>query len=164
MSERAAALATTFEQANDALIAAVEGCTDEQVRQICDAEGWSIAVAGHHVAASYGSLGGLAQLLAKGQELPAITMDMIHAANAQHAEEFASIGRDETLAELRTQGADAAALVRGLTDEQLDRSAPMAFASGASWSTADIIERILIGHPLDHAKSIQATIARPVTA
>ena len=158
MSERATALATAFEHANDALIAVIEGCTDDQVQKVCEAVGWSVAVAAHHVAASHASLGGLVHLLANNLEMPAITMEMIDAGNAEHAKQFASVGREETVAELRTQGAAAAAAVRGLTDEQLDRSAPMAFAGGASWSTADIIERILIGHPLEHAESIKATI------
>lgn len=163
MSERSEALATAFEQANNAVIEALEGCTDEQARAICDSEGWSVAVAAHHLAAGHEALAGFAQLVADGKELPPVTMEMIHAGNAKHAEEFASIGRDESLAALRTHGATAAAMVRSLSDEQLDRSAPLALVGGETWSTADIIERILIGHPLDHGKSIQAALARPVT-
>lgn len=162
MSERAEAFAAAFEQANDAVIAAVEGCSEEQVRTICEGEGWSVAVAAHHLATGHEALAGFVQMLASGQQLPPITMEMIHAGNAQHAEEFASVGRDACLAALRTNGAAAAAVVRGLSDEQLDRSAPMTFAGGASWSAADLIERVLIGHALEHGASIKATLARPL--
>jgi hypothetical protein len=162
MSERAATLAATFEQSHDTLIATVEGCSDEQVRLITEAEGWPVAVAAHHVAAACPTLFGLAQLVANGQPLPDVTMDMIDAVNAKHAEEFFSVSREETLAELRTQVAATVAAIRSLTDEQLDRTAPMALVGGALWSTADIIERILIGHPQQHGDSIRATLARPV--
>ena len=164
MSERSEALATAFEQANSAVIEALEGCTDEQARTICDSEGWSVAVAAHHLATGHEALASFAQLVADGKELPPITMEMIHAGNAKHAEDFASIGRDECLAALRTHGAAAAAMVRGLSDEQLDRSAPLALVGGATWSAADVIERILIGHPLDHGASIKAALAGPVSA
>ena len=52
MSERAEALAKRFEQVNDELIAAVEGCSDEQWRKTCSGEQWSVAVTAHHVAPS----------------------------------------------------------------------------------------------------------------
>lgn len=162
MSERSAALASAFEQANDAVIAALEGCSEDQVRTICEGEGWSVAVAAHHLATGHESLAGFVKMMANGEQLPAITMDMIHAGNAKHAEEFASVSRDACLTALRTNGAAAAALVHGLSDEQLDRSAPMTFAGGAPWSAADLIERVMIGHALDHGKSINAALARPI--
>ena len=158
VNTRAAALAEQFEGANNALIATIEGCTDEQFRKVCDGENWSVAVAAHHIAMTHTALAQLVQMLANGQGLPPITMEMIHAGNAKHAEEFASVSRDEVLTALRINGAAAAGVVRGLSDEQLDRSAPMELAGGALWSAADIIQRIMIEHPLDHGKSIKATI------
>ncbi|MCC7372618.1 MAG: DinB family protein [Chloroflexi bacterium] len=159
MSSRAAGLADAFERANAAVIAAVEACSDAQVRAICEAEGWSVAVAAHHVAQTHVALAGLIQLMASGQPLPPITMEMIDAGNAQHAEEFKNVSKADTLAALRTNGAAAASVVRGLSDEQLDRRSPMSFVGGAEWSTADIIERILIGHPTEHVQSITAAVS-----
>lgn len=159
MSERASALAAAFEQANAAMIAALEGCSDEQVRAICEGEGWSVAVSAHHVARGHAALSGFVQMMANGQPLPPVTMEMIDAGNAQHAEEFKNIGKAESLAALRTNGEQAAVLIRGLSDEQLDRRASMAFAGGAEWSTADLIERVLIGHPTQHVEGIKAAIS-----
>src|SRR5215212_11947043 len=136
MSERAAALADAFESANNQVIAAVEGCTPDQWGRTCQDEGWSVGVAAHHVAVNHPIIAGLVQLVANGQPLPAITMEMIDAGNAQHAQEYANVSRDETLELLRRDGAAAASMVRGLTDEQLDRTAPMAFAGGQEWSAA----------------------------
>ena len=164
MSERSAALATAFEQANDAVIAALEGSSEDQARAICDGEEWSVAVTAHHLATGHQALAGFVQMMADGQELPPITMEMIHDGNAQHAAAFAGIGRDESLAALRTHGAAAAATVRGLSDEQLARSAVMSFAGGATRSVTDLIERVLIGHALEHGKSIQSTVNQPAAS
>lgn len=160
MSERSAALADAFESANNNLIAAVEGCTPDQWGRTCQNEGWSVGVAAHHVAVNHPVVASLVQLVANGQPLPNITRDMIDAGNAQHAREFANVTGEETLELLRREGAAAASMVRGLTDEQLDRTAPLAFAGGQEWSAADLIERILIHHPVAHAASITATTAR----
>ena len=159
MSERAAALASAFENANNAVIQAVEGCSAEQWQAVCQGEGWPVAVAAHHVAATHGSVLGLVTLVANGQELPPITMEMIDAANAQHALDFATVSREETLALLRREGENVASTLRGLTDEQLDRTAPMAFAGGQPWSAQDLVERILINHPNEHAASIKAALS-----
>lgn len=159
MSERAEALAAAFESANNAVIAAIEGCSNDQWQATCKSEGWSVAVAAHHVAASHTGIMGLAQLVADGKQVPALTTEMFDAANAQHAREFANVSRDETLEVLRRDGASVASALRALADEQLDRSAPMAFAGGQSWSTAEVIERILIGHPREHGASINAALA-----
>jgi hypothetical protein len=159
VSERAEALAADFESANNAVIAAVEGCSNDQWQAICKEEGWSVAVAAHHVAASHAGIMGLAQLVADGKEVPALTMEVFDAANAQHAREFANVSRDETLELLRRDGASVASALRALSDEQLDRTAPMAFAGGQPWSTAEVIERILIGHPREHGASITAALA-----
>jgi hypothetical protein len=159
VSERAAALATAFENANDDLIAAVEGCSPDTWGRICTNEGWAVAVAAHHVAVSHPSVLGLVQLVANGHEVPAITMDMLDARNAQQAQEFANVSREEAQEALRANGKEAADAVRSLSDEQLNRTAPMAFAGGQPWRAADLIERILIGHPVEHGQSVKATIA-----
>jgi hypothetical protein len=159
VSERAADLAAKLDSANAAVIAALESCSTEQLGKTCEGEGWPVTVAAHHIAVSHTGIAGLVQLIANGQPLPAITMEMIDAGNAQHAQEFANVSREETLAMLRKEGQAAVEMVRGLTDEQLDRTAPMAFAGGAEWSAAEVIERVLIGHPEMHGASINAAVA-----
>jgi hypothetical protein len=158
VSERAEALASAFESANNAVIAAVEGCSADQWKATCQEEGWPVAVAAHHVAATHESIMGLVQLVADGKETPPVTMEMIDAANAQHAHDFANVSRDETLAALKSNGAAVTSALRALSDEQLDRTAPMAFAGGQPWSAEQIIERVLIGHPLGHGASIKTTL------
>jgi uncharacterized damage-inducible protein DinB len=160
MSDRAASLATTFERANDDVIAAVESCSDDQLRMTCEGEGWSVVVTAHHLALSYQAIAGMAYQLATGQPVPTLTDEMLNSFNAQHAEEFANVSRQETLELLRREGKAAADTVRGLTDEQLDRSAVLSFTGGEPWSAADLIERGLIGHPIEHGRSMRKALGR----
>lgn len=159
MGNRAEALAKQFEQANNDVIAAVEGCSDAQWKAMTKEEGWSVGVAAHHVAVSHSGVFGLAQAIANGQPLPPITRDMINQGNAKHAQEFAGCTKQETLDLLRANGAAAATGLRGLSDEQLDRSATFAPLGDAPVSAQQAIEMVLIGHPQSHLQSMKGATA-----
>jgi uncharacterized damage-inducible protein DinB len=156
MSARAADLATKFEEANAAVIEAVENSSEADWQRVTSSEGWSVGVTARHIAASHLPIMGLVELVATGREMPPITMDMLHAGNAQHAQEHASCTREEVLEILRRDGQAAADRLRGLSDEQLERKASMAFAGGAEMSAAQLVEMILLGHPVQHLESIKA--------
>jgi uncharacterized damage-inducible protein DinB len=155
MSGRANELAARLESANAAVIEAVEGCTPEEWTRVTSSEGWSVGVTARHIAISHLPIMGLVELVANGGDVPPITMDMFHANNAQHAQEHASCTRDEVLEILKRDGTAAAEKLRGLSDEQLDRSAPMAFAGGAQMSAVQLVEGILLAHPAQHLASIK---------
>jgi hypothetical protein len=157
MSERAAALAERFERINQDLIATVERCSDADWQRACAGEGWPVGVTAHHVATSYPAFSSFIQGIATGADLPPITPEMLDASNARHAEEHAGCSRQETLAMLRRDGQAAAEAVRGLNDEQLDRTAPLALAGGAAISAQQMAE-FMIGHPTDHLASVQAAL------
>jgi hypothetical protein len=155
MSERARKLAQQFEQANHGLIATVERLSDAQWRTKTVGDGRSVGVVAHHVAEGHNQIAGLAHLIATGQSVPAITMDMIHQGNAAHAAQHANCTKPETLALLRQNGAAAVAIVRGLGETELDRSATLPMGT---MSAEQVIERILIGHIQDHHGSIRKAI------
>ena len=159
MSGKAADLAAKLEAANGAVIEAVENSSEAAWQRVTSSEGWSVGVTAHHIAVSHGPVMGLVELVATGGEVPPITMEMIHAGNAQHAQEHANCTREEVLEILRRDGRAAADKLRGLSDEQLDRTASMAFAGGAEMSAAQLAEMILIGHPVQHLESIKAAAA-----
>lgn len=160
MSQRASSLAAAFEQANNAVIQSIESCSETELRTPTAGEGWPVVVVAHHLALSYPALAGMVQLLATGQIVPPLSMGDLDVFNAQHAKEAASISREETLQVLRENGSAAADLVRAFTDEQLAASAVLSFTGGHPWSAADLIERGLIGHPLDHGRSIKTALGR----
>ncbi len=158
MSTRGEALAKRFEDANNELMAAAEGCSDEQWRTSCSGEGWSVGVTAHHVAASSEVIAGLIQALATGQALPPVTSEMLDQGNATHAQESANCTREETLELLRRGGRSRASIVRGLSDEQLDRGAPIALMGGQTVTAGQFVEVVLIGHPKGHLASIRSAV------
>jgi uncharacterized damage-inducible protein DinB len=159
MGTRAADLATKLEQANAAVVEAVENSSDADWRRVTDSEGWSVGVTARHIAISHLPIMGLVELVATGGDVPPVTMDMFHASNAQHAQEHAGCTREEVLEILRRDGKAAAEKLRDLSDEQLDRKAAMAFAGGAEMSAGQLVEMILLGHPTQHLESIKAATA-----
>ena len=157
MSERAATLADQLERVNNDLIATIEACSDEQWRNACAGETWSVGVTAHHVATSNEGVGQLVRLVANGEPVPPLTMEMIHQGNEQHARQFAGCTREETAELARKNGAAAASLVRGLDDEQLSRSARI--LGDRDMTAGAIVEHILIGHIDSHLQSIRAAVA-----
>ena len=159
MSGKAADLAAKLDEANAAVIEAVENSSQADWQRVTSSEGWSVGVTARHIAISHLPIMGLVELVATGGDVPPITMEMFHAGNAQHAQEHASCTREEVLEILRRDGKAAADKLRGLSDEQLDRKASMAFAGGAEMSAQQIVEGILLGHPAQHLESIKAATA-----
>jgi hypothetical protein len=139
------------------LIAEVEKCPEDKWGTArSKPEDWPACVVAHHIASSHGAVSGIAMMIANGQPMPPVTVEMIHEGNARHAREFANVGKAETLKMLREEGAKAAQLVRGLSDEQLDRTADLI---GRPMSAAAVIEHILIDHARQHTESFKGALA-----
>jgi hypothetical protein len=99
--------------------------------------------------------------MAVGQRLPALTMDSFTEPNAQHAKQYAQVTKPEVIGALQQHGAAAARLVRGISDEQLERAGELL---GREWRTRDVIEHVLIGHVRNHLGSIRETLAATGTS
>jgi hypothetical protein len=155
MGARGEQLAAQLEQANNDVIATIEGLSDEQWKAVTEEEGWSVGVLAHHIAVSHEGVGNLVQALANGAPVPPITMDVINAGNAQHAQQYANVSKEETLEVLRNGGARAVGMLRSLSDEQFDRSGQLL---GGTVTCQQITENILINHPRSHLQSIKKAI------
>ena len=154
---RAEDLVKRFEQTNQDLIKTVEGCSDAQWRAQCAGEKWPVGVAAHHVAGGHEQIAGLALAIATGQPLPPITEEMMNQGNADHAKQFANCSKAETLDLLRSGGAKAASIIRGLSDAQLDRTGDFP-AAGPDPVSAQWAAEITITHAQEHLTSIRAAI------
>ena len=156
MSARADALAKRFEEQNAAVMASVQKMSDADWNAPTAAEdARPRGVVAHHVAMSHHPTLGLMQAIASGQGAPPITWDMIHAGNAQHAEQSANVSRDETLALLRDNGQQVAEALRGMSDEQLDMTAPLPLLGDHAMSAEQIGDFLVVGHIGMHAASIK---------
>ena len=153
MGSKSDQLASQFEEANNGLLSLISGLSDEQWTKTCPDEGWSIGVTAHHVAESLGTLTGLVQGVAAGAAVPPITMDGLNAGNAEHAARAAGVTRDETATLLRDNIKSAASAIRGLSDDQLDKTATLPMGE---LTAAQIVEMIMIGHTQMHIGGIKA--------
>ncbi len=159
MSQRAQALVQRFNAANAELISYIEGCTEDDLDRVTTDEAWSVRVTAHHLAVSHEPVAGLAQLLATGQPLPPLTLEIFHHGNAQHAAEHATVSKQTILDRLQSGGAQASAIVSGLSDEALDRAGYFTLLNGEI-SAQGVIENILIGHVNSHLASIKTAVGR----
>jgi hypothetical protein len=82
----------------------------------------------------------------------------VHALNAKHAAEHADVTREETLGLLMRNSAAAAAAVRALSDEQLDRAAPVSLNAEAPLTCQFFIEDHALRHSYHHLARIRATL------
>jgi hypothetical protein len=156
MGARAEDLARKFDESCRELNRVVEGLSDADWRKVTSAEKWPVGVVAHHVAEGHAGISGLVHLVAKAQPMPGLTMDMIHANNAKHATEHAGVTKAAALALLKSNGDKASAIVHGLSDAELDRSASVLVGMPAM-TAAQAIEGILINHVNEHLGSIRAT-------
>lgn len=154
MATKGEQLATQFEAAKKQFITIVESMSDADWKKICPAEGWPVNVTAHHAAESIAGLTGLVQMLAEQGQVPPFTLDQINSGNAEHAVRAVNATKDEVLELARTGDEKAASYLRGLTDEQLAKTAALPLMGGATMSAEQLAEGLLVGHLAGHGQSL----------
>jgi hypothetical protein len=116
-----------------------------------------VGVVAHHIAWGHEVVAGIIKTVASGQSMQNFTLDMLHEANAKHAQDFANVGKAETVSLHKKNAAAAAAVVRGLSDAELARTGTV--LTGAPPMTVEqIVTNILINHVDEHYRSIRAAV------
>ena len=165
MGTRSTGVVNEFEQAIAAFALTVESCTPEQWAAICGDEGWTVAQLAQHVAGQFPLEMEFIVACAEGWPMPTYTWDDVNGRNGSRAGRNAAVSKSEVLQELRTNAALVGAYLRGLTDEQLDRTGPLGLADGAVLTTDQLIHSgVLIEHVTGHLASIKAAISAPTLA
>jgi hypothetical protein len=157
MGAKGEALAKQFEAKAQEATGVLEKLSDADWKKVTDAEKWSVGVTAHHVAGSHEPIADILKTVASGQAMPNFTMDMLNDMNAKHAKDFAACTKAETIALHKKGVATAAAVVRGLSDDQLAKSGTV-LAGMPAMSAEQIVTGILINHIDDHFGSIRKTI------
>jgi uncharacterized damage-inducible protein DinB len=158
MTDRVEDLARRFEQANAELIATVEDLSDEQWARSGGSDARPVGVLADHIANGHVLLAQWVQSIAAGQPM-AVSMDAINEANARHAAERANVTKPEVIDALRSNGQQAAEIIRGLNADDIERPIPIAAMGGQEKSAAEMAEMLLIGHIQSHGDEIRSTIA-----
>lgn len=158
-SRRASALAERLEQGAAMLAALARPLTDTQWQIRIAHDGRPIGVVVHHVATMYPLEIQLAQALAAGQAISGVTWDDVHDLNGKHANENSTVTKAAALELLERNSAAAAAAIRDLTDEQLDRAAAVSLNADAPLTCQFFLEDHAVRHSYHHLARIRAALA-----
>jgi hypothetical protein len=160
VTKRADALAVRLEQGAQALAEFASGLTEAEWQTPVPKDGRKIGVIVHHVASVYPIEIQLAQTLAKGEPVSGVSWDAVHNMNAGHAQEFAAATKQQALELLRANSAAAAAAIRALSDEELDRAAGLSLNDDAPLSCQFMLEDHAVRHSYHHLAVIRRTLGR----
>ena len=160
MSKRSEALAARLEAGAAALAALAGTLSEAEWHTRLPKDGRKVGVVMHHVASMYPVEIQLASLLASGQPITGVTWDVVADINRDHAKEQDATSKEATLALLKTNSAAAAAAIRALSDEQLDRAAPVSLNSDAPLTCQFFLEDHPVRHSYHHLAGIKAAVSR----
>jgi hypothetical protein len=159
MSKRTNALAERLEQGARALEDFASGLSDEQWQMRLPHDGRKFGVIVHHVAIVYPLEIKLAATVAEGQAISGLTMKNIDEMNAEHATKQDGVTKAEALELLRQNSAAAAAAIRNLNDEDLDRAVPVSLYSDATVTCQFVLEDHAVRHSYHHLARLRAGVS-----
>jgi hypothetical protein len=158
MSTRTERLARRLEANANALAEFAAGMTPEQWRTPMPHDGRTIGVIVHHVASIYPLEIQLARSIADGQPMTGVTWDVVSTVNAGHAKENQAVTKEAALALLKENSAAAAAAIRALSDEELDRAVSQSLYGDAELTCQFFLEDHAVRHAIHHLAKIRAAL------
>jgi len=158
VSRRANLLAERLEQGARALAAFAATLTHAEWQTRVPHDGRKVGVTVHHVASMYPLEIQLALQLAAGQPIAGVAWDNVHEINAGHALEHDSVTKETALELLRLNSAAAAAAIRALSDEELDRAATVSLNSDAPLTCQFFLEDHAVRHSYHHLARLKAAV------
>jgi hypothetical protein len=93
-----------------------------------------------------------------------VTWDVVHTINATHAQEHDAATKAGALDLLLRNSAAAADAIRALSDEELDRAAPVSLNGDAPLTCQFMLEDHAVRHSYHHLAILRATIKRRLPA
>jgi hypothetical protein len=155
---RAEVLAERLEVGARALAALASSLTDAEWQTRLPGDGRKIGVVVHHVATMYPLEIQLAQVLAGGNPVTGVTSDVVNEINAAHAKEHDGVSQEAALDLLLGNSDVAAAAIRLLSEEQLDRAAPVSLYSDATLTCQFMLEDHAVRHSYHHLARVRAAL------
>jgi hypothetical protein len=133
---------------------------EEGAARLSNSDRRPVGVIVHHVASVYPIEIELARAIASGQAVTDVTWEVVAGLNAKHAQDQAAVTKQTALELLRRNSGEAAAAVRALTDEELDRAAPFSLSYGAPVTAQFVIEDHALRHSWHHLARIRTALGR----
>jgi hypothetical protein len=161
MGRRAEQLADRVEEGAAGLAAFAEGLSEAEWRTpVSGTDRRSVGVIVHHVASVYPIEVDLARAIAGGKAVTDVTWKAVADMNAKHAGDQAGVTKAAALELLRQNSRQAAAAVRALTDDELDRAAPFSLSFGAPVTAQFVVEDHALRHSWHHLARIRTALGR----
>jgi hypothetical protein len=158
MNNRANALANRLEEGARALDSFASKLTDAQWTTRVPKDGRKIGVTVHHVASVYPLEIQLAQTIAGGKPITGVTGEGVNTMNAGHAKENDAVTKQAALDLLRRNSAAAAAAIRALSDDELDRATLVSLYSDAPVTCQFLLEDHAVRHSYHHLARLRAAL------
>ena len=156
MGAKSEALAKQLEGKVQEAMATLEKLGDADWKKVTEAEKWSVGVTAHHLAGVPEQISKMVEAVVAGGSLD-FTNDMIDERNAKHAKDYANCTKAETIELLKKGAAVAAAVIRGLSDDQLAKSG-IVLADAPPMTAEQLITGGLLNHIDRHFGSIRKTV------
>jgi hypothetical protein len=158
MKKRTEALAQRLEQGAKALEDFARGLTTEEWQVAVPHDGRKIGVMVHHVGNMYPIEIDIALKASRGEPIVGVTWDLVADINAKHAREFDGVTKEEAIAFVRRNSAEAAAAIRSLDDEKLDVAVPVSLNGDAPLTTQFVLEDHAVRHSFHHLAKMKAAL------
>ena len=159
MSRRAKDISERIEKFSADVVSFVENLSDEDWKRVCEWEQWPVGATARHLGAGHFAISGMLGMIVKGEELPQLTMDQVNAMSKKSAQKHADCTKAEALEMLRKNGAELAAYVSGLTEDDLGRKGSMP-AFGGEVTTEKIIDYIVFQSAAQHFDSMKTAVGK----
>jgi hypothetical protein len=114
----------------------------------------------NHVALVYPIEVDLARAVGAGNAVTDVTWQVVAELNAGHARDQASVTPAAAIGLLRQNARQAAAAVRLLSDDELDRAAPFSLSYGAPVTAQFVLEDHAVRHSWHHLSRIRSAVGR----
>ena len=164
MSQRSNALADRVEQGARALAGFASGLSEAEWETPLPKDGRKVGVVVHHVATVYPIEIQLAQTVAAGKPVVGVTPGDIDVMNAEHAREHQAVTREAAVELLHRNSTAAAAAIRALSDEELDRAAPVSLYGDAPLTCQFVLEDHAVRHSYHHLARIRRALKARLSA
>jgi hypothetical protein len=155
---RAAQLADRLETGAQALIDFATRLTGAEWNAAAPGDGRPVGVVVHHVASVYPLEISLALELAANRPITDVTWTAVHEMNAAHAVEHRGVTKEQALALLARNSAEAAEAIRRLSDDELAGAAPVSLYGGATLTCQFMLEDHAVRHSYHHLARLRAAL------
>jgi len=157
MNEKAKALAQRLQAFSDEIIAFAQTLSGKDWAKTTVWEQWPVGAAVRHLVAGHFAITGNADMIARGEPLPPLTMDQINEMSEMDVRAHLDCSKTEALEQIRKNSAELIAFVSKLSQEELERKGDMP-ALGGSTTTGQFIDLVVLQSGRRHLDSIRKAV------